>query len=84
MLHHKTESSTISKFPLVSRPIYAGNALETVQCSADSLQMLSVRTTAFEKAATHSSSAAAVEPVSSDDLSAAQVLHVAMQSWLSA
>ena len=35
--------------------------------------MLSVRTTAFEKAATESSGSAAVESVSNDDLSAAQV-----------
>ena len=44
--------------------------------------MLSVRTTAFEKAATDSSSSAAVEPVSSDDLAAAQVFLFAMQSWV--
>ena len=56
------------------RPIYAGNALETVQCSADSLQMFSVRTTAFEKATTSESASAAVEPVSSEDLAAAQVI----------
>ena len=56
------------------RPIYAGNALETVQCSADSLQMFSVRTTAFEKATTSKSASAAVEPVSSEDLTAAQVV----------
>lgn len=56
------------------RPIYAGNALETVQCSANSLQMFSVRTTAFEKATTSKSASAAVEPVSSEDLAAAQVV----------
>lgn len=55
------------------RPIYAGNALETVQCSAQALQMLTVRTTAFDKAATDSSGSATVESVSSDDLSAVQV-----------
>lgn len=58
---------------LAFRPIYAGNALETVQCSPQALQMLSVRTTAFEKAATDSSGSATVESVSSDDLSAVQV-----------
>lgn len=46
--------------------------------------MLSVRATAFEKAAPDSSSSAAVEPVSSDDLAAAQVFLFDMQSWLSA
>ncbi|DBB04181.1 hypothetical protein WJX77_009376 [Trebouxia sp. C0004] len=58
------------------RPIYAGNALETVQCSADSLQMFSVRTTAFEKATTSESASAAVEPVSSEDLAAAQATSI--------
>ncbi len=62
------------------RPIYAGNALETVQCSADSLQMFSVRTTAFEKATTSESASAAVEPVSREDLAAAQVVTCPLSS----
>ena len=62
-----------NKLVLMFRPIYAGNALETVQCSALALQMLTVRTTAFDKAATDSGSSATVESVSSDDLSAVQV-----------
>lgn len=62
------------------RPIYAGNALETVQCSADSLQMFSVRTTAFEKATTSESASAAVEPVSREDLAAAQVVTYPLSS----
>lgn len=63
----------MNKPVLASRPIYAGNALETVQCSPDSLLMLSVRTTAFEKAASDQSGSAPVESLSNDDLSAAQV-----------
>ena len=58
--------------PLVLRPIYAGNALETVQYSADMLQMFTVRPTAFEKASVGSASAA-VEPVHREDLTASQV-----------
>lgn len=55
------------------RPIYAGNALETVQCSADALQMLTVRTTAFEQAGTSGSSAPA-ESVQPEVLAAVQVI----------
>ena len=57
------------------RPIYAGNALETVQCSADALQMLTVRTTAFEQAATNSGSSVPVESVPEEVLAAVQVVY---------
>ncbi len=75
LLHcnHETQPSLVTKGEHVPRPIYAGNALETVQCSADSLQMFSVRPTAFEKASTAASTSATVESVSSEDLAAAQV-----------
>ena len=45
-----------------TRPIYAGNAIATVQ-SKDAKKVISVRGTAFEKAATEGGSAA-IEPVS--------------------
>lgn len=61
------------------RPIYAGNALETVQCSADILQMFTVRTTAFEKAKTDASASAAVEAVNSEDIAAAQTSLIDIQ-----
>jgi len=49
------------------RPIYAGNALATVQ-SADSVKVVGVRTTSFEAAAEEGGSAS-VEPVDAADIS---------------
>jgi len=52
------------------RPIYAGNALETVQ-STDSVKVITVRGTAFDAAATEGGSAAveAISAAGSNDLS---------------
>jgi electron transfer flavoprotein alpha subunit len=52
------------------RPIYAGNALATVQ-AADAVKVMTVRGTAFEKAATEGGSAAIedVEPAEDPELS---------------
>ena len=53
------------------RPIYAGNALETVKYSSPGTRLLTVRTTAFEAAPGQGS--AVIAAVSSGELDAAQV-----------
>ena len=72
---HESAQSTAhanSTHPMC-RPIYAGNALQTVKFSTDGLRMLTVRTTAFDQAAVGSSTGAAVESVSPEELAAAKV-----------
>ena len=53
------------------RPIYAGNALETVKYSSPGARLLTVRTTAFEAAPDQGS--AEIAAVSSEELDAAKV-----------
>lgn len=48
------------------RPIYAGNAIATVQ-SSDALKVISIRTTAFEEAATEGGSASIEDIAAPDD-----------------
>ncbi|KAL6786031.1 ETFA1 [Auxenochlorella protothecoides x Auxenochlorella symbiontica] len=55
------------------RPIYAGNALATVETPAEGLQMLTVRTTSFPPAPARAGNPAAIEPVSAEELQAAKV-----------
>ncbi|KAL6786030.1 ETFA1 [Auxenochlorella protothecoides x Auxenochlorella symbiontica] len=54
------------------RPIYAGNALATVETPAEGLQMLTVRTTSFPPAPARAGNPAAIEPVSAEELQAAK------------
>ena len=54
------------------RPIYAGNAMATVQ-SADAIRVITVRTTAFDPAAQSGQSPAAIEVISSVPASAKTV-----------
>lgn len=53
------------------RPIYAGNALATVQAVGEGVRMLTVRPTAFAPSATGGGSAS-VEPVSPEEMQAAR------------
>eukprot|EP00891_Asterochloris_glomerata_P004005 jgi/Astpho2/4005/fgenesh1_pm.00063_%23_17_t len=61
------------------RPIYAGNALETVKHSSPGARLLTVRTTAFEAASGQGS--AVIAAVSSEELDAAQKCSISTQ-WV--
>eukprot|EP00884_Botryococcus_braunii_P014237 jgi/Botrbrau1/22814/Bobra.0132s0138.1 len=61
------------------RPIYAGSALQTVQAPANSVCLLTVRTTAFPAASTNSGSEAKLEEVSQEELAAAKETDVGVE-----
>ncbi|CAL5225239.1 g8028 [Coccomyxa viridis] len=56
----------------VVRPIYAGNALQTIKFPADGPCMFTVRASSFPPAAVEDSAVAPVDAVSSEELSACQ------------
>ncbi|KAK9811136.1 hypothetical protein WJX73_005973 [Symbiochloris irregularis] len=64
------------------RPIYAGNALQTVRANTGLLQMMTVRTTAFPAALVGSDGSAAIESVTHTELAAAQEAD-AKVTWVS-
>ncbi|KAK9823748.1 hypothetical protein WJX72_005130 [[Myrmecia] bisecta] len=63
------------------RPIYAGNALQTVKFAAPGVRLMTVRTTAFHLAEQQAGASAEVEAVSAEELSAAQDCKVPT-SWV--